>query len=149
MVNKPKPDPDLLLKTIKSDPGNLNRDILDEAFWREDNLADDGEVQALDQLERHKNKEPLKRLLIERGLPWVADFIERRVAPLPKGPPRTAPYTKSATAALNMLAHREVKALVKNGMPLLDALNKVAAGYGLNATTLGYSYKRGRKRSKT
>jgi len=39
-----------------------------------------------------------------------------------------------------------VKDLVKSGMPLKTALRKVAAGYGLNATTLGFSYKRGGKK---
>jgi hypothetical protein len=105
---------------------------------------------ALGQLDVEGNKKPLCDLLRSGvTLPptsrkMLADLIERGV-PAPSHRPTTPAYTASETEQLYFHAHRKVKALVKDGMPLKDALAKVAIEHRLNASTLASSYKRGKR----
>jgi hypothetical protein len=107
-------------------------------------------LEALGELDFAGNKKPLTDLLrsdrelspIVREL--LADLIERGV-PYPTHRPTTPAYTTSRTEQSDFWAHRDIKALVKSGMPLKDALGKVASEHGLNVSTLRSSYKRGKR----
>jgi hypothetical protein len=122
-----------------------NRNVpFDDAFWRNETKHDAWLI-ALDRLDRLGNKEPLKELL-RLNLPpkigdYVADLIERRCVPIPKGRPRTPAYTISRAEAKLLAAHDSVKAYVQRGWTVKVALEKVATERNLDHDQLANSYK--------
>lgn len=132
-----------LLARIKS-AGLSHKVFLDEAFWLNE-TKHDAWITALDRLDQLGDKEPLKELL-RLNLPpkigdYVADLIERRCTPLPKGHPRTPAYTISRADAKLLIAHDSVLAYVQRGLSVKVALEKVAKECDLDHDQLANSYK--------
>ena len=117
---------------IKSPPIHLD-------FW----------IDALATLDQSGDKEPLTALLrdesfLQHMLPelgeYLADLIERRCVPLPKGRPKTPVYTTSDMAMSHSLALKQVDAYRQEGMSLEDALEKAAKESGVSVTALRLSF---------
>lgn len=111
---------------------------------------------ALDQLD--DPDDPKKRLcqllrsdieLSPKAREWLADLIECRCVPLPRGRRKTLAYTQSAKAIDHFLALDDVRRYRKEGdryadppegkMSLKDALQKAAKVNGLTVTALKLS----------
>jgi hypothetical protein len=136
-----------LLAKIKADPaGGLSRDLLDTAFWRQEHEPDDAWVAALDRLDRLGDKVPLLTLLkSDCPLPqtvrgYLADLIERGV-PKPMGRPRIPAYKYSRAEALLLLAHENLRHLIRNGSSEKAALDQVARQSGLDEEKLANSFR--------
>jgi hypothetical protein len=143
-VSKDKMSKELLDRINSDSAGGQSHDILDNAFWRGEHQPDDGWVAALDQLDRLGNKEPLKALLLNCGLPgkageYLVDLIERGI-PSPRGRPRTPAYKLSKAHGLLLLAYKSVQDYVQRGMRVDDALDKVEKESGLDRSALAESY---------
>lgn len=124
----------------KAPGGGLSYDIRDNSL-----LEDDDWVAALDQLDRRGDKKPLTDLLrSSRELPprareYLADMIERGV-PSPATRPRTPAYRMSEIDFQLMLANKAVRSYVTSGMPVKEALRKVAHDLQLNEGELATAY---------
>ncbi|SHL14836.1 hypothetical protein [Bradyrhizobium lablabi] len=138
---------------IKHNPGTGERhDFIDWAFWLDLPPRDWPWVEALEQLDRLKDKKPLRRLLesdcelSSKVRQYLADLIERRCVPLPKGRPKTPAYIVSKDDALLMIAGESIRAYIQRGDSEEVALDKVEYETHLAKTALRNSYE-GRRTS--
>jgi hypothetical protein len=114
--------------------GNLTAEQEAECWWED----------ALDQLEDGDKKRLCQLLRSDLELTplareWMADLIECRCIPLPKGRRKTLAYTQSDKAIDHWLAHDDIKRFRKTGMSENDALQKAAKINGLTVTALKLS----------
>jgi hypothetical protein len=101
-------------------------------------------VDALAQLDGRGDKKPLQRLLRDCELQsevgeYLADLIERRCVPLPRGRPSVPAYTIGDVNMSHLLALRNVDDY-RQRMSLEDALEKAANESGLTVTALRLSF---------
>jgi hypothetical protein len=153
---KPKPTPKpmteleaALLAALKDSPGGLSKDILDNAFWRDQHMPDDHWVAALDKLDRLGDRKPLTDLLrsdceIQPSVrEHLANLIERGV-PAPKNRPPNPSYKFSKIDTTWYFARERVQAYTQRGMSRKEALEKVAGEIGRTVGQLVDNLKRKR-----
>jgi hypothetical protein len=131
---------------LKTDYGRGQRhDFIYWAFWLDLPPRDWPWVEALDELDRLRDKKPLQRLLKSdcelspKMRRYLADLIERRCVPLPKGRRHTPIYTITEKEVRHCFAHWDVADNRKLGMSLDDAIKKAANRFHLNTTSLRLS----------
>jgi hypothetical protein len=115
--------------------GKLTTEQEAEAWWED----------ALDQLDQDGDKKRLTQLLrsdlalTPLAREWMADLIECRCVPLPRGRRKTLAYRPTDKAIDHWLARDDIKRFRKAGMSEADALQKAAKVNGLTVTALKLS----------
>jgi hypothetical protein len=133
--------PPFSLKDYDGPTGAENIEFLDRAFW-----LDLGRhkywIEAFETIDKRGDKAPLLELLksksdLPRDVRWyLADLLARHQLKKKRGAQATPAYDRTDVEAVLIWAIDDVRGLVKRGMSVADALEKVveSRGYKINVS---------------
>jgi len=122
--------------------------LADTAFWLDQSDPSWPWYLALEDIDKRGDKTALLKLLRSGEMPatighHLADLLERYQLRRRPGRQRTPSYDRSDSEAVLLIAIDEVRARVKKGMKVSDAITEVAKGYTwcrLSEDTLALAY---------
>jgi hypothetical protein len=137
--------PPFSLKDYKGPTGAENIEFLDRAFW-----LDLGRhkywIEAFEAIDKRGDKAPLLELLksksdMPRDVRWyLADLLARHQLKKKRGGQATAAYDRTDVDVKKIWAKEDVRALVKSGVSVADALEQVSKSRGIAPESLALAY---------
>jgi hypothetical protein len=127
-----RPAPKQLEDYADDASAGVSPDLVDRAFWLDDDTEIEAWVTALDDLDNRGDKLPLLNLLrsgtvpSQQALAYLADMLERYQLKKRRGGQSTPAYNRTRADSKLALAINDVRRLVKRGTSVKDALEKVS-----------------------
>jgi hypothetical protein len=124
----------------------VSDEILDRAFWLDDDCHDHAWLRALDAVDRRGDKAPLLKLLRSEAeltptvRHYLTDLLERHNLRRRRGGQQTPAYDRSLREGRICLALAEVREYVQSGMRVSDAVEEAAKRHRLSVEQVANAY---------